>query len=258
MAELRIANWNVEWRRPAGRDAKEIRNRLETFNPDVVCLTESWIEMLSDWGGYTITTRPRPPRPEGKRAVLLWSRAPWSGVSDGGKISEARQTLLSATTDTPIGDVRFAGIIIPYHMADVVHGTRDQRMWDRHAAFLDCLPCVIADMDGNSVVLGDFNQRIPSTWVPGRLQRQLLTIFGRYQIVTADPMPGSSDLAIDHIAVGGELIAEAGPILSNERADGKQLSDHFGVTAIVRRHSAPATAGASGINCALPGCGAPK
>jgi exonuclease III len=235
MDELRIANWNVEWRRPEGRDAKEIRKRLEVFDPDVVCLTESWIEMLSDWGGYTITTRPRPPRPEGKRAVLLWSRAPWKGVGDGGTISEARQSFLSATTDTPIGRVQFAGIIIPYHMADVAHGTRDQRMWDRHAAFLDHLPSAIAEMDGNSIVLGDFNQRIPSTWVPDKLQRQLLSVLEKYKIATANPMPGSTELAIDHIAVGNELAAEAGPILSNERTDGKELSDHFGVTAIVRR-----------------------
>ena len=235
MVELRIANWNVEWRKPESRDAEEIRHRLKSFRPDIVCLTECWAEMLDDWGGYTITSRARPDKSASQRSVILWSKNRWEESDDIGHVGLSRRCFISGNTTTPIGEVRVAGIIIPYHMADVSHGTRDKKMWEQHEVFLDYLPEAIAGMGERSIVLGDFNQRIPSTWVPKRLQEKLQKALSGYEIVTAVDMPKASNLPIDHIAFGSALKAKFGPILSNERADGKQLSDHFGVTAIVQR-----------------------
>lgn len=236
MDELRIANWNVEWRRPNGRDAVEIRRRLAAFRPDIVCLTEAWTGMLGDWGGHTITSRLRSDKSGDQRSVLLWSRQPWTAPDDLGHAGLPRQCFVAGTTTTPIGELRVAGIIIPYHMADVAHGTRDRKVWEQHEVFLDHLPAAIASFDGNSLVLGDFNQRLPSPRVPGRLQAKLWNAFTGFEIVTATAMAGTGSQAIDHIALGSALAGRAGPILSNQRDDGKQLSDHFGVTAIVKHN----------------------
>ena|SRR3990167_609459 len=232
--QLRIASWNVEWRKPTSRDAEEIRQRLLWFDPDIVCLTESWVEMLSEWGGYTITSRLRPDKADSQRSVLLWSRTPWTEPDDLGHEGLSRQCFVSGKTATSIGELQVAGLIIPYHMADVSHGTRVRRMWEQHEIFLDHLPMAIAGLGGNSVVLGDFNQRMPSTWVPERLQQKLRRALSAYNIVTAEGVWEASGLPIDHIALGSALDGECGPTLSNQRSNGRQLSDHFGVTAIAR------------------------
>lgn len=231
MKELRVANWNVEWRRPNGTDGHEIRARLAAFRPDIVCLTESHVDFLDDWGGHTIAS---PIRFEGKpwrRSVVLWSRSPWTEVDVVGWPDMPQRRFLTGTTATATGPVQIAGIIIPYRMAD--SGSDGCRAWQRHGEYLDHLPAVLGTMAPRSIVLGDFNQRIPSTRVPKALQHKLQQAFEDHTVLTTHVLGPNGRQAIDHIAIPRGMQGRAGSVLSNERAGGGRLSDHFGVTAVL-------------------------
>lgn len=231
MTEIRVATWNVEWRRPDGADGKEIHARIEDFGPDIVCLTETHVDFLESWGGFAIASPIRFDDEPWKRSVVLWSRCPWSDVDAVGLHAMPQRRYLTGATNTAIGTVRVVGIIIPYHMADV--RACGCRVWQRHRDYLTHLPQVLDQVRGPSIVLGDFNQRIPSSWVPRELQNMLQKAFHRHTILTTQLLGPDGQQAIDHIAISQELQGDAGAVLSNERLNGGRLSDHFGVTATV-------------------------
>ena len=96
---LRLVNWNVEWATPRSRCSTEILSRIDEHAPEVICLTEAHIELLSRDGhrmcpqsdyGYPIK--------EGRRKVLLWSREPWEQIDDVGTDSMPPGRLCLALT----------------------------------------------------------------------------------------------------------------------------------------------------------------
>ncbi|MAF28259.1 MAG: hypothetical protein CL820_10975 [Croceicoccus sp.] len=233
MKELRVANWNVEWRRPNGADGHEIRARLADFGPDIVCLTEAHVDFLEDWGGHTIASPIYDASRPSRRSSVLWSREPWRDLDQLGDPRLPPDCFVMGTTETVIGPLQVAGLIIPYHMAEVATGARNCQMWQQHTEFLDHLPAALGTMASRSIVLGDFNQRIPSTWVPKALQHKLQKAFEGHAILTTQVLGPDGRQAIDHIAIPRGMQGRAGPVLSNERAGGGRLSDHFGVTAVL-------------------------
>jgi endonuclease/exonuclease/phosphatase family metal-dependent hydrolase len=82
-----------------------------------------------------------------------------------------------------------------------------------------------------SIIAGDFNQRIPRIHTPHAVHAALLDAIGGYRVATEGAIPGINKASIDHIAHGPELAAEHVFGISNIAADGKHLSDHFGVAA---------------------------
>ena len=44
---MSLVNWNVQWATPRSKRTPEILRRIEEHTPDVICLTESNIELLS-------------------------------------------------------------------------------------------------------------------------------------------------------------------------------------------------------------------
>ena len=77
---LRVATWNTEWRKPSSRDASIIRERLRAFDPDIVCLTETHVDFLIEWGGHTVYGSDDwgGPTDNSRKEVLLWSKWPFS------------------------------------------------------------------------------------------------------------------------------------------------------------------------------------
>lgn len=72
---LGLVKWNVEWATPRSRRSAEILRRIELHDPEIVCLTETDIGVLSGDGhvvssreDYGYRTR------KGRRKVLLWSK----------------------------------------------------------------------------------------------------------------------------------------------------------------------------------------
>jgi endonuclease/exonuclease/phosphatase family metal-dependent hydrolase len=238
---LKVATWNTEWAPPISKRGVIIRERLADYEPDLVCLTECHAEFLACWGGHTAVSGADwgYRKEEQWREVLLWSRQPWRDVSlsEGSGLPVGRSVV--ARTSTAVGDVTVMGIVIPYHFAHVRDGRRDRRPWEEHMAFLDALPAVLAGLQTRCVVLGDFNQRIPSTWVPRAARDKLRQAFSGLDIVTAASVEFGGKATIDHIACDRVFAASGTSTLSNITGEGAAISDHFGVaTDLLQRQRA--------------------
>ena len=89
---LKLLNWDVEWA-AAKWKAAELQRRIGQHAADIICLTETDTARLAlpedgnsicaqaNWG------QPFRKEQEGRRKVLLWSRAPWKTVDDVGHAS---------------------------------------------------------------------------------------------------------------------------------------------------------------------------
>ena len=116
---MKLVNWNVEWTTPRSSRRAEILRRIAAHEPEVVCLTETHIDLLPD--GYVIASNPDygSPIKEGRRKVLLWSRTPWEQSDDVGKRSLPPGRFVSGVTDTSIGTVSVIGVCIPWPNAGI-------------------------------------------------------------------------------------------------------------------------------------------
>ena len=54
---MKAVTWNVEWATPRSRRTTEILSRIDRHAPEVVCLTETDVGLLSQ-RGYTICSQP--------------------------------------------------------------------------------------------------------------------------------------------------------------------------------------------------------
>lgn len=232
---MQVATWNVEWKLPASSAGQELLKRIQAEQPQVLCLTETYknflpaghhIESQADYG-YPLTP--------GKRKVILWSRNPWELVDQIGSEQLPSGRFVSGTTETPIGSVRFIGVCIPWRAAHVSNGRRDKQPWEDHLAYLSGLWEVLAKIDDDvpTVVLGDFNQRIPRRWSPPEVYEKLIRAFGGRFHFASQGLKFNSHSAIDHIALMEGLQASDVRALSNIADDGSELTDHFGVAATV-------------------------
>ena len=239
MVTLTVATWNTEWRKSASGDAAIIRGRLQAIEPDLVCLTETHVDFLESWGGYTVqSTDDWGGKTFGtRREVLLWSKHPWRDVDTLGSPDLPPGRFASAVIETSLGDVTFVGLVIPYDMWGVRYGARDRRRWEAHEIFLNALSGVTSNLPPNSIVLGDFNQKLENPRVPPAVRDKLLAALSEHAIVTGGELEPLGRDAIDHIALGSSLRAERAWSISNYEA-GRRASDHFGVCATVCRADA--------------------
>ena len=238
---MKVVNWNVQWAAPTSVRSPEILRRVESHDPEVICLTETNKNLLKGCG-YSIWPQPYSGGPviQGRRKVLLWSRQPWRKIDWSGDSAMPPGRFVSGITRTSVGDVMVIGVCIPWHNANVNVGAKDQRPWEEHSAYLKGLASILNRGAPSPVVLtGDFNQQI------GQLKRayppQSNPVRGKLQeTMLAGPTPGFTIAtagiglrgrrAIDHIAISGDL--SAGSLTAIDNMDGeRRLSDHFGVVA---------------------------
>jgi len=229
---MRILNWNFERRPPHSWQARELVERTRAAEPDIICLTEAYAGSLDDLAGHVISAVGRvwSKTNEAERKVLLWSPNDFSDVIYGGTGTEA---LVSAITETPLGPLRITGVCIPYHMAAPPGIKPRPKPWSIHLTYLQGLKDFLAGLDGGvpSVIAGDFNQRIPRSHTPHAVHDALLDSINGYRVATEGVIPSIGEATIDHIALGPGLTSEQVISISNISADGKRLSDHFGVAA---------------------------
>jgi endonuclease/exonuclease/phosphatase family metal-dependent hydrolase len=84
-------------------------------------------------------------------------------------------------------------------------------------------------------ILGDFNQRIPRDRQPKNVFSALTNVLSDLQVVTASHIPEAPHLSIDHLVVSSVLEPTKIEFLNNYDANGKQMSDHFGLKIRLRR-----------------------
>lgn len=229
---VRIGTWNVEW---AGADSERgvrVADALKAPDCDIVCVTEGCADILPS-GGNTIDAGPDwgYGHEEARRKVLVWSRQPWAAVDIGKSGALPGGRLVAGITLTALGPLTVVGACIPWRDAHVRSGRKDRSQWQEHEAWLagfENLPYRHAKR--RTVVLGDFNQRLPRRSQPKGVHAALLHAFEGFSFATAGDLEGAPGRALDHIAHTPDL-APAGGIGLWPRQDGhdNRLSDHFGV-----------------------------
>ena len=227
-----VGLWNVAWARGATRQGEYFAKHLAA--DDVVCLTEAHTDVLS--GGHQITSSADYGynSTTDRRKVVLWSRHEWRIVDHVGSPHFPPGRFVSGITNTRCGDIRFIGVCIPWRDAHVSTGRRDRRPWDDHLTFLRHLkPVLMSHADVPTIVLGDFNQRIPRTHQPPQVFGALMSALESFRVVTAGPLFGFPALLIDHLAVSGPLTPTRVDFLSNLDSSGTRVSDHFGLRVLL-------------------------
>lgn len=230
--KLSIGIWNVDWAPPTSKRGLFFVQRLGELGNHVICITEGRAANFPD-GGHVITSEADygyPIKP-GRHKVLLWSGTPWRDVDTHGSPLLPPGRFVAGTTDTPCGAVRFVGVCIPWHAAHVSNGHRNRKMWEDHLTFLQHLPPLLqSDRSMPTVLLGDFNQRVPPTRRTRHVFSELTTALSPdFRLVTAGTITGAPDLAIDHVAISGALEPVQIDFLSQLDANGVEMSDHFGL-----------------------------
>ena len=230
---LRVISWNVEWATPVSRRTAEVLNRIDRHGPDVVCLTETHVGLLSRHGhticsqpdyGYTVK--------EGRRKVMLWSREPWEQIDDVGIDSMPPGRFVAGVTQTYLGAVTVVGVCIPWFgsRTEARRKLERKKQWEDHRQYLAGLTEVLARASAKHlIVMGDFNQTIgPDSRAPSELRLALQRAFPSSMTVKTAALAFQGRRSIDHIASSDDLTVESLGVISNIH-DGRKLSDHFGV-----------------------------
>jgi endonuclease/exonuclease/phosphatase family metal-dependent hydrolase len=234
---LSIAIWNVEWASRGSARGSFFIERLSESSSHVICVTEGYADIFPD-GGHVITSDADHGYPitPGRHKVLLWSRNPWREVDSLGSPLLPPGRFVTGTTDTPRGAVRFVGVCIPWRDAHVRTGQRNRQPWDDHLTYLQHLPLLLQpDRSIPTVLLGDFNQRIPRARQPEHVFSALTAaLTPDFRLATAGTIADAPDLAIDHLAVSGALEPVRTDFLSPHDANGAPMSDHFGLRVLLQ------------------------
>ncbi len=225
---MRVLTWNLERRKIHAPYGKLATQHLFSYSPDIMAITETRVSFPLNEGHTVWAQRPKGHYDEDERKVLLWSKTPWTQIDEIGDADLPEARFISGVTKTNLGEVRVVGICIPYHMANVVHGTKDKKAWEQHIRFLDLLPSILKRYNRPVIIAGDYNQRYPRVRYGNRLAAlKMEQAFTDYDIVTKGVIEGMSRQAIDHIAIDKKL--RAGLIWGWPNVvDEARLSDHDG------------------------------
>ena len=232
---LRLVNWNVEWATPRSRRSPEILSRIGEHAPEVICLTEVHAGLLSR-DGHTICSQSDYgyPTKEGRRKVLLWSRAPWEQADDVGTDAMPPGRFVSGVTLTSVGEVTVVGVCIPWFgsRTEARRKLECKMRWEDHGQYLDGLAEALERASTKRlIVMGDFNQRIrQGSSVPPNLRSALQRAIPPRMTIATSALGFQGRRSIDHIALSEDLTAESLGVISNIHGESK-LSDHFGVVA---------------------------
>ena len=207
--------------------------RIERHEPEIVCLTETHVGLLSE-GGYVITSRADYGYAvrEERRKVLLWSREPWEQVDDIGGDMMPPGRFVSGVTRTSEGPIAVMGVCIPWADSRVRGTSVKRKRWEDHLQYLEGLSEVLDRIPGERlIVVGDFNQRIGQRGnVPEEVRTALQSAVGSRMTIATAGLGFRGRRSIDHVALGSDLAAEYLGVISNFGGE-RRLSDHFGVVA---------------------------
>lgn len=226
-----VVTFNCEWRRTKSADAALVRSRIRDSGADVICLTEAYSDFF-DGDGHTIASAAFDSNVDrhGRRKVLLWSRNPWTDVDTRGPCDLPEGRFAAGTTLTDLGEIRFVGVVIPYRFAGVRSGEPRRKVWELHLQYLEALGRFLPPEPRRSVLLGDFNQRLPRKYQSEAAFRSLSdNVLSSFRVATAGVLKPVGQQSIDHICHSADLISSGVEAIPNDRPGGGQISDHFGV-----------------------------
>ena len=234
---MRVLTWNVEWATTNSRRTGEILSRISGHDPEVVCLTETDVGLLSPHGhticpqadyGYKVR--------ENRRKVVLWSREPWHEVDDVGLDLMPPGRFVAGVTQTSLGKLTVVGVCIPWFgsRTEARRKLERRKRWEDHEQYLVGLTEMLVRESGKSlIVMGDFNQIIGrSSRASHQLQMLLQGAFSPNMRIATSELAFQGRRSINHIALSDDLTVESLGVVSNIH-NGRKLSDHHGVVAEV-------------------------
>ena len=219
---MKLVNWNVACANPRSNSSRvvaralEIRNRIDRYSPEIVCLTETHSELIQ--GGDRIWGRPDCGSciQEGPRKVLLWSRECWKDVVDDigdGRLPPGR--FISGVTRTSVGEVTVVGLCIPWQRSRTERYGGERTEWEDHEDYLKHLKGVLSHGPSERfVVMGDFNQCIVNRRRGKAAHRAELlrqAIPQHVRLVTSEFRPHGRRI-IDHIAMSVDMEVRSGSL----------------------------------------------
>jgi endonuclease/exonuclease/phosphatase family metal-dependent hydrolase len=232
MSDCVILNWNVEWVPTRSQRFRRVQEVLSETKPDIIVLMEATPNVLPKHGsivtsdadyGYSPTDRTR-------RKVLLWSRNSWSVVDNVGSPLMPGGRFVAGTTETQVGLLRIVGVCIPWRDAHVRTGQKDRKPWEDHCRYLDGLKRYLECITNvRTLVVGDFNQRVPASNAPRAVATKLLDAFSGWEISTAGLQSAGGDALIDHVAMRPGSAKPLMTVIERMTERGEKRSDHHGV-----------------------------
>ena len=231
-ATVRIGTWNVDWAGGGNDRGIRVAEALKAPDCDILCVTEGHADILPA-GGHTVDAGPDCGcvREETRRNVLVWSRQPWAAEDIGNSSALPSGSMVAGITLNALGPLTVVGVCIPWRDAHVRSGRKDRSQWQEHEAWLagfESLPYRHAKR--RTVVLGDFNQRVPRRSQPKGVHAALLHAFEGFSFATAGDLNGAPGRALDHIAHTPDMAPANGVGLwPREDRHDNRLSGHFGV-----------------------------
>ena len=210
---------------------------LAETTSDVLIVTEGSAALLPS-GGYGIDAGSEwgyGPN-EHRRKVLMWSRHPWSEVT-ALEVGAGHGRVVSALTNSPLGEILVIGVCIPWSAAHVSTGRRDARRWEEQIGC--CAQLQEFSVHRRSIMAGDFNQTIPRIRQPIRAADALGAVLTNWSVGTSGPR--SFGPLIDHLATRGDLVISEVGCWAASDSEGT-LSDHVGVSCTVSVANSSASA----------------
>lgn len=221
---MRILIWNTEWAKPNSPREKIIKKIIKNSNADLICITEGYLESWQDYKyvissnedyGYKIH--------KGRRKVILISKTSWNNVSEASDIKMPEGRFISGITN----DINVIGVCIPWKDAHVRTGRKDKQAWEDHIDYLIGLQEILSNLAKQTLVMGDFNQRLPKKYAKKDAYDLMLKTFENMSFETKGKIQPINKQSIDH------LCTTQTKVLSIESIDNFQndvrLSDHFGL-----------------------------
>jgi endonuclease/exonuclease/phosphatase family metal-dependent hydrolase len=222
---MKILLWNVEWATLDMKRGVEIQRIYRDFSPDIACITEGYTQFWEKEGnlicaeedyGYAIHN--------GRRKVMLISKNEWTDVDQIGSISLPSGRYCFGRTF----GLNIHGVCIPWKSAHVTTGQKNRQVWQDHLQYLEGLKPIVENADSKTIVLGDFNQRIPRQYSRTDVYTKLLETFeSNFSIATSGLIKEYDQQAIDHFAYTNDIKIK-NIIGIDSHFGNMKLSDHFG------------------------------
>lgn len=147
------------------------------------------------------------------------------------------QSWVSATLDTPVGELTGVCVCIPWWDSQVKRFGGTKERWQEHMEYLALLPAIITGLRerGPVVVAGDYNQFVPAAWAPRKAADALAAALTGMAIATTGVVdPGGRGL-IDHLAHTPDLAATGHRTWGGRDHEDRPMSDHSGVVVELQR-----------------------